>query len=283
MPVGDVKCVVFDLDDTLWGQKENLDAAQEVMIATLADRYPDASKAMRTELELHHAHVIRGSQDDVYAGFREEIRKSMSMHPDRKHDFTFLRLMTLQRLTGSEVIAREMMDVWLQKRNNPVFFPGALEALTSLRKAGIQIGTLTDGNADPLAIQGLKDVVDFCVSSVEAGASKPDRRAFALCEAKSGCAPRSMVMVGDNAQKDVAGALAAGWRAIWVQPSQDRPAVVGTAYDLTGSIAMEADEVKQMAHAVVGHVKEVEAIMRSWAQDDAKSKEPPAKKAKSNE
>lgn len=283
MPIGDVECVVFDLDDTLWGQKANLHAAQDAMLAALADCYPSESKAMQSELKLHHADMMKSSQDGEYLAFLEEIRRSMSIHPDRKHDFTFLRTKTIERLTGSEAIAKEMMNVWLQKRNNPVFFPGALEALRALRDAGVQIGTLTDGNADGHVIEGLKDIVDFCVSSVEAGASKPARKAFALCETKSGCAPESMVMVGDNAQKDVAGARAAGWRAIWVQPSQNQSAVVGTAYDVMGCLALSVDEVKDMAHAIVGHVKEVEGILRSWAQDDAKSKEPPAKKIKVDE
>merc|ERR1711990_606485 len=134
------------------------------------------------------------------------------MGPEKKHDFAWLRNETLRRLIdadpacsekGDEAVklAAKVVRAWRDKRNNPVLFPGAIEALQALRDKGLKIGTLTDGNADPTAIDGLRDLVDFtCRATEEAGAPKPDRRAFALCEAKANCTPAQLVMVGDNAQ-----------------------------------------------------------------------------------
>lgn len=257
---------------------ENLDAAHNEMSAALRDRHPGASEAMLAELELRQADIF--ARDGEYAAFRAEIRRSMSLHPGKKHDFTFLRTRTLERLTGSEAVAAEAMGVWMRRRNSPVLFPGVLEALAGLRRAGVQVGTLTDGNADPAAIQGLRDAVDFSASAVEAGAPKPDRKAFALCEARSGCAPSGMVMVGDNAEKDVAGARAAGWRAIWVRPSEGSTPAVGSSHDMTGSAALGPDEVAKIASAIVAHVSEIEDVLRSWARDAGNHGEPPPKKSK---
>ncbi|CAK0895824.1 unnamed protein product [Prorocentrum cordatum] len=131
-----------------------------------------------------------------------------------------------------------------------------------------RIGTLTDGNADPRCIEGLRDVVDFCVSSVEAGAEKPDRRTFSLCEAKSRLLPEQLVMVGDNIGKDVMGAKAAGWRAIWVVPPRD--GVAGSAHDLSSSgVALTAEASREAADATVESVAGVAGVLRSWSGEGA--------------
>eukprot|EP00931_Biecheleriopsis_adriatica_P063252 TRINITY_DN38262_c0_g1_i1.p1 TRINITY_DN38262_c0_g1~~TRINITY_DN38262_c0_g1_i1.p1 ORF type:complete len:217 (+),score=51.19 TRINITY_DN38262_c0_g1_i1:129-779(+) len=194
--------------------------------------------------------------------FRAEMLKTMDSHPDRKHDFTFLRKATLHRLLGNETHVTEIFELWFKARNSPEFFPGALEALAALRAKNVKIGTLTDGNSDPHTMDGLRDLIDFSVNATEAGAPKPDKRMFSLCEAKSGCKASAMVMVGDNADKDVVGALNAGWKAIWVRPPQNGPAIVGSPMDLGGGGLGEASR----ADAAVAHVEEVEDILHSWAQ-----------------
>eukprot|EP00439_Symbiodinium_sp_Y106_P011970 s5921_g1.t2 len=198
MPIGSIHCVVFDLDDTLWNAVHTLEKAQEVMSQALSAKRPEL-------------------QTDALT-FKEEMRRVQEEHPEKKHDFTFCRHEVLRKLTGDDQLAEEVFQIWHRQRNSPTLFPGALDAIRSLKSKGVSIGTLTDGNANPFTIDGLRDVIDFAVNAVEAGAPKPDRRMFALCESKAGLGPEAMVMVGDNPAKDVEGALDAGWRAIWVRP-----------------------------------------------------------------
>mmetsp|Transcript_21802 Transcript_21802/g.39109 ORF Transcript_21802/g.39109 Transcript_21802/m.39109 type:complete len:245 (-) Transcript_21802:146-880(-) len=237
-----VECVVFDLDDTLWNTVETLDCAHEAMREAFAARCPNSTAPL----------------DNI--SFRKEMLQTAEANPQRSHDFTFLRQETLSRLCDDPALAAEIYDIWFTVRNNPEFFPGALEALKELRKRGITVGTLTDGNSDPHSMIGLKDVIDFSVNSVEAGAPKPDRRMFSLCETKSGCAPSAMVMVGDNADKDVAGAKNAGWRAIWVHPPKN--GIVGSVLDLGGGGQSSAAE----ADADVDSVAQLPEILTQWLQ-----------------
>lgn len=220
MHAGSNVCVVFDLDDTLWATGECLAAAHEVMRRSLIERLPD----------------VGARYGDGYA-FTAEMLKTMEANPDQKHNFSFLRRETLRRLTGNESIAGEIYAAWFRARNDPKLFPGALEALRALRASGVKLGTLTDGNSDPTRMQnGLRDA--------EAGAGKPDPRAFALCEARAGLPPCQMLMVGDSLDKDVAGAKRAGWRAIWVRGSEGRQLL--------------QDE----ADAVVAHAADVASLLR---------------------
>lgn len=246
MLAGSNLCVVFDLDDTLWATGECLAAAHEVMRQTLIARLPD----------------IGAKYGNGYV-FAAEMLKTMENNPAREHDFTFLRRETLRRLTGNEGIAAEIYEAWFRSRNNPRLFPGALEALHALRAAGVKVGTLTDGNSDPTRMEnGLRDVLDFCVSAADAGVGKPDPQVFALCEARAGLRPSQMLMVGDSFDKDIAGAKRAGWRAVWVRG--ESLSAVGVAGKWSPSTESEADAVIERAAEVAGLLRMLRRMARSF-------------------
>jgi putative hydrolase of the HAD superfamily len=52
--------------------------------------------------------------------------------------------------------------------------------------------------------------------SVEVGVAKPDPRIFELALERIGVVPAEAVMVGDSLRRDIAGARAAGLRAVWI-------------------------------------------------------------------
>jgi putative hydrolase of the HAD superfamily len=81
-----------------------------------------------------------------------------------------------------------------------------------------------------IAAAGLADRGMAIVVSGEIGFGKPDRRAIEAALAALGAAPAEAVMVGDNPERDVAGARAAGVAAVWVNrfgralgPDEARP------------------------------------------------------------
>ncbi len=94
---------------------------------------------------------------------------------------------------------------------------GALELLRELRTRGL--ATAIVSNFDRrlpgiLADLGLAPWLDAIVLPADAGAAKPDRRIFALALARLGVAASEAVYVGDDEDRDVAGARAAGLEAI---------------------------------------------------------------------
>ena len=62
-------------------------------------------------------------------------------------------------------------------------------------------------------------------------------------------------MVGDNRAKDIAGAVGAGWRSIWVHGAADGCG----AFDLQGAAESTAE-----ADASVAHVAEVAEVLLRW-------------------
>lgn len=82
------------------------------------------------------------------------------------------------------------------------------------------VGLLTNGPAvaqrSKLEVLGLTDAFDVVRISGELSAGKPDARAFRALLDGLDAAPADLVYVGDDAEADVAGATAAGCRAVQV-------------------------------------------------------------------
>jgi putative hydrolase of the HAD superfamily len=96
-------------------------------------------------------------------------------------------------------------------------FEDAAPALRELRARGLKLVVVSNWDCslrEVLAGAGLMELVDDAVSSAEAGAAKPDPAPFRAALAAAGCEPGEAVHVGDSEENDLAGARAAGIRAV---------------------------------------------------------------------
>ena len=95
-----------------------------------------------------------------------------------------------------------------------VLYDDVIENLNSLRDQGYIVGIVSNvpSGGKELADQlGLSDSIDFAVTSSEVGCEKPDPRIFAEALRRAEATPPSnAVMVGDQIESDVNGAVAAG-------------------------------------------------------------------------
>lgn len=117
------------------------------------------------------------------------------------------------------------MATWLKVREAD----GAKEALRRLSpRYRLVVATNADDSGArevraALARVGLDELIDDVVSSRDVGARKPDTLFYRAALLRVGfagvpLAPERAVMVGDSLDNDVAGAQAAGLRAIWLAP-----------------------------------------------------------------
>lgn len=94
---------------------------------------------------------------------------------------------------------------------------GAVELLAELRRR-VPIAILTNGSSRnqraKLSASGLGDLKAFV--SEEIGFEKPDPRAFETACAGLGAAPAEALFVGDDPERDIAGARAVGMRTCWL-------------------------------------------------------------------
>ena len=118
----------------------------------------------------------------------------------------------LERELGREVPVSKMMSAIRFRA-----FPDAAPALARLRERGLRLVCVSNWDVSlPEVLErcGLGDRLDGVVSSAGAGARKPDPRIFAAALAVAGCEAGEAIHVGDTPGEDVAGARAAGIRAL---------------------------------------------------------------------
>lgn len=210
--------VGFDLDGTLFDHEGAARAAIADFVThrdwPVADDTPDRWMALE---RMHFGDYARG-----LIGFQEQRRRRMA---------------DLVRALGIDVdpsgIDGLFEDYFAHYRENWAAYPDAIPALDLLADRGLALAVLTNGQHElqtrKLERLGILDRFDVMLAASELPEFKPHAAAFdALCRAL-GVPASDMVFVGDDLEADVAGAAAAGLRAVWI----DRDAVGGAPDGVT--------------------------------------------------
>jgi putative hydrolase of the HAD superfamily len=196
----DVLVISLDLDDTLWPVAPVIEAAERALFDWLQQRYPRA-------VQDHSIDSLRRARTDIGERFAEHA-----------HDFSFLRhraLIELLEAAGyAAAAADDAFEVFFAARNRVTAYDEVLVTLGRLRER-YRLYALSNGNAD-LNRCGLGEFFAGHVSARTAGAAKPDAKIFAHLLQMAGADAHQVLHVGDDPVTDVAGAMAAGLHAAWI-------------------------------------------------------------------
>ena len=218
-----VDAVLFDLDDTLFGQSDWLAGAWEA-VATAA--------------------ATMGVAPAPFLGALTAVAAEGS-------DRGGIIDRALDAVGAAAVAPAPLVAVFRSHRPARLDpYPGVFAVLASLRQR-VPIGCVTDG--DPaiqrgkLAALGLTDAFDVVVLSDELGREhrKPDPLPFRRAVTALGVDPARTVHVGDRPAKDVVGALAAGCVPVRVRTGEyadqpDDPAPWRAVADVVAAAALLA-------------------------------------------
>ncbi len=198
--LSNIRALTIDLDDTLWDVAPVIRRAERKLGEWLREHYPRIPECF--------------APGDMMA-LRDEV---VAAHPQRAHDFRFLRRAVMRemarRVGYPESMADEAFDIFDRHRNEVEFFADVLPALRHL--AGrYRLVAVTNGNADLHRI-GVAHLFDGIVTAVSAGAPKPDRRIFDHAMEHAGGDPADVLHVGDHPDHDIEGARRAGMLTAWV-------------------------------------------------------------------
>lgn len=210
MAQGPLRAVFFDLDDTL-------------------TTYPGGFGAV-----LEAAYEVarqRGAREEDYAVFLRAFWSSTCGLWAAMHAGTItgdeLRLIRLRRGLAAigmdeEALALQMHERWDREAvERPRLREGALELLHWLR-GRVYLGLITDGYRTKQRMKlerlGIASFFDSIQISEEARTCKPFAATFQRALTAAGVAPEEAVMVGDNPNADIRGALGVGMRAIHLAP-----------------------------------------------------------------
>ncbi|HET6203979.1 MAG TPA: HAD family hydrolase [Planctomycetota bacterium] len=205
------RAVLLDFGNTLVGEGSTLEASDRqggpVLEAHLARRLADgdAAKVVARFLRLRREGIARA-------------RGTLVEEPATGHLRTAFEMGGLHAPAREEIEAA--LDVFFAKEEAAYrSLPGALEAVEALRAQGARLGLVSNNTyhapiARTLERLGLRPHFDVLVSSSAFGLRKPDPRIFRAASDYLGAAPEECVHVGDLPLVDVAGARAAGMKAV---------------------------------------------------------------------
>ena len=121
-------------------------------------------------------------------------------------------------------IAQRIGDDYDRQRLESVHpFPGAIEALETLRNSPVRLGMITNGNSvsqrEKIDRFDLERFFDYILVEEEFGVGKPDKRVYlhALEEAPTPSLTEAWI-VGDNLEWEVSAPQRLGITAIWHDP-----------------------------------------------------------------
>ena len=247
-----VRCITFDLDDTLWECEPVITRATKEFMTFLEKQFPAIFERYPTNRAWRElSNSVCKSGVCVNSHDLTEVRKAS------------LRVAAVEcGMDDPEVVVEEGFKAFIEARNNVEDFilPGAINILTRIRASGIVVGALSNGNADVFSIPSLAPLFDFAVSPSTAGAKKPDLSPFRLALKMAGCTKLSMIHVGDSLHSDVWPAQAFGvYKAVWVKSGS---VWSGTAPSCLSEVEHKCAPGK--ADLEVANLPELEAKLVEW-------------------
>ncbi|WP_176407314.1 HAD-IA family hydrolase [Fibrobacter sp. UWB4] len=178
-----IQAVIFDLDDTLYGEKEYIKSGFEAVAA----KYPE----------------IENLDEKLWNAFENGKPAFDEVFGD------------------NDALKKECLAIYRNHAPNIHFYDSAESLIKKLRERNIKIGVITDGRPEgqraKIAALGLENLVDEFIITDELGGAqfrKPCDIAFRIMQKRLNVPFEQMVYVGDNPKKDFIAPRELGMKSI---------------------------------------------------------------------
>jgi len=200
------KHLFFDLDDTLW----DFEANSTLVLQELFQEF-DLKQKLKVDLDQFLSVYYRINLELWRKLYRREIDKHFLRDHRFREVFQFFNYETqAEHLAISQLYLQRAPHGKAQK-------PGCISTLSELQTRH-HLHLITNGFAETQSIKldgcNLRPFFKHIIISEEHGFVKPEEGIFRLAEKMSGAKQADCVMIGDNLDSDIAGALNAGWQAL---------------------------------------------------------------------
>lgn len=182
---GWIKGVIFDLDDTLYSEKEYIRSGYRAV-----------------------SDYLGGGYEEKLWGYFEAGKPAID---------------ELLKELGRESEKAESLEVYRNHEPELHLFDGARETIEELKSKGIKVGIITDGRPkgqnNKIEALGLRKLMDDIIITDELGGvqfRKPCDIAFRIMLMRWRCDPADVMYVGDNAAKDFQAPQQLGMKSAWI-------------------------------------------------------------------
>lgn len=199
----------FDLDHTLWDFEANARA-------TLEELYHDLGLEKRGvyDFDLFHKNYL-AHNEKLWERYRNGFIKQEELRLKR------MRLSLLDFRIADESLTQEMGVRFLDLLpTRTILFPHTVEILDYLKDKKYNLHLITNGfentQHSKLKHSGLRAYFNEVITSEGSNSLKPDKAIFDFAFQKTGATPDDSIMLGDNIEVDILGAMNAGIDQVFV-------------------------------------------------------------------
>jgi len=212
----------FDLDNTLWDFQANSFQAMQITF---------------NQFQLERTNVDFDRFFEVYSKHNHQLWDQYRKKEVKKKELTRLRFqLTFDELGLTGLDPQEMNDWYLHEMPKQTFLvEGAEDILKKLKAAGFKLFIITNGFVEvqhkKMESSGLKPYFDKVFISEELKAPKPSYEIFEHAIKSSNARKSTSLMIGDDWEVDIEGALRFGIDAIYYDPTNENSEIRRTKTD----------------------------------------------------
>lgn len=206
--MSDIKAVLFNLDDTLFDNRYSTREGLRIVWKRFTSFHEMSIDEMEKEYlslleELRFSHVIFGklTQEEM----RAELFKFLFLNRGTEVDY--------HTANNAAVLFR---NKYVQIRRAVKGSDELLSALECKYKIGIVTNNSDHETEDKIGFTGYDKYITAITTSQETGVAKPTARIFKIAIEKLGVNPGETVMIGNNWDWDIMGAVNVGMKSIWL-------------------------------------------------------------------
>jgi putative hydrolase of the HAD superfamily len=209
------KHIFFDLDHTLWDFEQNSTLAlSEIFIEF--DLHQKLNCQFKDFIEVYHN--INHNYWDAH--------KKNKVTREQLRNGRFIDTLVHFNLKDEELACAISDDYVKRSPYKKHLFEGAIRVLDYLKHKAYQLHIITNGFNEvqfiKLTESALLPYFDTITTSEHAGHNKPDEKIFIHALADAGAKKQESIMIGDNFEADIEGAIKAGIDAIWFNPNKEK-------------------------------------------------------------
>ncbi|WP_377307074.1 HAD-IA family hydrolase [Planctobacterium marinum] len=197
-----IQAMTFDLDDTFYANHPYIVEAEQQMFAFMQQHWPETASLGKP----------------AWRQFRREVVRET---PACRHDMIALRRAVLAKMFGAIGLTGDALADAISRSYDTFYFHRSHfkvpdEYVTVLKQLAhkVPLMAITNGNVD-IARIGLDGCFERVYHASSTMRSKPFPDMFELACRDLKVPAQSILHVGDNLEKDVAGAVMAGFQAAW--------------------------------------------------------------------
>lgn len=202
-PLGPIAALTFDLDDTLYDNRQVILRTEQESLHFLQQYHPQL-RTMQSADFLRLRQDLRQSEPEIYHDVTEWRRRAIEQ--------ALLNVgTTVQEARHGAELAMAEFARWRSRIDVPEETHRTLKALA----AKWPLVAITNGNAQPQQC-GLDGYFEFVLRAGPDGRSKPYGDMYQRAAERLGVTPAEILHVGDDLTTDVAGAVRSGLQACWI-------------------------------------------------------------------